>query len=154
LISVVGCGFAAIDGRLQDFDRDFFYKVMADGKIEEINNELTIVGSAAVREKLAYEGALLMRKSGLLSAPAQKLKFFKEGRIKLETALSKDSANGEYHFLRLMIQEHAPQIVHYHDDLKADKQNITQSFSGLPPVVRQAILSYSSSSTVLHPQDF
>jgi GTPase SAR1 family protein len=95
-----------------------------------------------------------MRKSGLLKIPAEKLKFFKEGRIKLETALLKDNNNGEYHFLRLTIQEHAPKIVRYHADIETDRQDIKKSFKNLLPVVQQAIINYSKNSQILRPQDF
>jgi hypothetical protein len=44
---------------------------------------------------------MLMKKSGLLSKPKKKLKVFKAGREKLETAIRRDdSVNVEYHFLR------------------------------------------------------
>lgn len=139
---------------IQNFDRSAFYAVMESGKMEEINEELILLNSASISEKEAYEGALLMRKSGLVKIPAEKLKFFKKGRIKLETALLKDSSNGEYHFLRLTIQEHAPKIVKYRAELENDKQYIIKSFKNLSPVVQQAIIDYSKNSKILHPQDF
>jgi len=117
-------------------------------------NKLTLLNSASINEKEAYEGALLMRKSGLLKKAAEKLKLFKKGRIKLETALLKDSSNGEYHFLRLTIQEHAPKIVKYRAELETDKQYIIKSFKNLSPVVQQAIIDYSKNSKILNPEDF
>jgi len=138
----------------QNFDRSAFYAVMASGKIGEVNEELLQLNSATLNEKEAYEGALMMRKGGLEKVPAEKLKFFKKGRIKLETALLKDSDNGEYHFLRLTIQENAPKIVKYRSELETDKQQIKKSFKNLSSVVQQAILDYSKSSKILHPKDF
>ena len=137
----------------QNFDRSAFYAVMASGKMEDVNEELILLNSASISEKEAYEGALMMRKAGLVKIPAEKLKFFKKGRIKLETALLKDSSNGEYHFLRLTIQEHAPKIVKYRAELETDKQYIKRSFKNLSPVVQQAIIDYSKNSKILHPQD-
>lgn len=138
----------------QDFDRSAFYEAMASGNIKNVNEELIILQSASIIEKEAYEGALMMRKSGLLKIPAEKLKYFKKGRIKLEMALLKDSGNGEYHFLRLTIQEHAPKIVKYRTELENDKQYILKSFKNLSPVVQQAIIDYSKSSKILNPKDF
>jgi len=138
----------------QNFDRSAFYAVMASGKIGEVNEELLLLNSASINEKEAYEGALLMRKGGLEKIPAEKLKFFKKGRIKLEMALLKDGNNGEYHFLRLTIQENAPKIVKYRSEINIDKQQIKKSFKNLSSVVQQAILDYSKNSKILHSKDF
>jgi hypothetical protein len=138
----------------QDFDRQAFYSVMASGDLARLNGELLIVRSATLPEKEAYEGALLMRKAGLVARPAEKLKFFKTGRIKLESALLKDSTNGEYHFLRLTIQEHAPGVVKYSRDLEKDSRSIHANFKRLSPAVRQAIIEYSKHSKTLNPEDF
>jgi len=139
---------------IQDFDRPAFYAAMASGNIESVNEELALLNSASIIEKEAYEGALLMRKSGLLKIASEKLKLFKKGRIKLETALLKDSSNGEYHFLRLTIQEHAPKIVKYRTEIENDKQFILKSFKNLLPVVQQAILDYCKNSKILNQEDF
>src|ERR1019366_7963809 len=139
---------------IQDFDRSVFYAAMASGNIESVNEELALLNSTSIIEKEAYEGALLMRKSGLLKIASEKLKLFKKGRIKLETALLKDSSNGEYHFLRLTIQEHAPKIVKYRTEIENDKQIILKSFKNLLPVVQQAILDYCKNSKILNQEDF
>jgi len=94
-----------------------------------------------------------MKKAGLVTKPADKLKFFKAGRIKLETSLAQDSANGEYHFLRLIIQEHAPRIVKYSADQEKDRQIIHHTFKGLSPAAKQAIIDYSRKSKIVHPED-
>ena len=137
----------------QDFDRSFYYATMASGKIEDVNKQLELLHTSTISEKEAYEGALLMRKAGLVKIPAEKLKFFKRGRIKLETVLLTDSSNAEYRFLRLTIQEHAPKIVKYATELEADRQCIIRSFKNISPVVQEAIIAYSRHSKILHPQD-
>jgi hypothetical protein len=138
----------------QIFDRPAFYSIMASGNIEDLNAELILLSSTSICEKEAYEGALLMRKAGLLKKASEKLRFFNEGRTKLETSLLKDSANGEYHFLRLSIQEHSPETVKYRTELEADKQYIIKTFKNLLPDVQKAIIEYSKNSIILHPQDF
>jgi hypothetical protein len=47
---------------------------------------------------------------------------FKSGRSKLESAITKDKENTEYRFLRLIIQEHAPRIVKYRNELEKDSK--------------------------------
>jgi hypothetical protein len=110
---------------VQNFSRPAFYSILASGKLEEINEELTLLSDVAVPEKEAYEGTLLMRKAGLVKIPHEKLKFFKKGRIKLETALLTDNKNCEYHFLRLIIQEHAPKIVKYSSHIMFNRLFLT-----------------------------
>ncbi len=138
---------------LPRFDKAAFYAIIKTGNKEEIDNELTVVTSSSIGEKEAYEGFLLMRKAGLTARPAEKLKIFKAGRIKLETALLNDEGNAEYHFLRLIIAENAPKIVKYRKDLEADKELVIKAYKNLPPVVQQAVMDYSKNSKVLHPQD-
>jgi len=146
----------AVQGRQkqQIFEKSSFYKVMASENLENINFQLSILATASIPEKEAYKGALLMKKAGLLKKPADKLKFFKAGYIQLESALKKDSTNGEYHFLRLTIQEHAPRTVKYFKDLEKDRLYIQNTFKEFSPVVQKAIFDYSKNSKILRPEDF
>lgn len=146
--------FAKMKSSLQSFNREAFYAVMASGDLEEINNELILVRSQSIIEKDAYEGALLMRKAGLLKKPEEKLKAFKSGRIKLETVLSDNNENGEYRFLRLTIQEHAPHIVKYYKEQGSDSEYIKAVFKNLSPFIQTAIRNYSKTSKILRPEDF
>lgn len=154
LLFILSCMVVQGENLLQKFDKSAFYAAMASGNIQEINNEIDIVKSASIDEKEGYEGALLMRKAGLKTIPAERLKLFKAGRIKLETALLNDNKNAEFHFLRFAIQEHAPKIVKYRNELETDKQFIQKSFKSLSPVVQHAIIDYTKNSKILHPQDF
>ena len=146
----------AVQGRQlqQGFDKTSFYSVMTSGNVADINNELTIVEAVSISEKEAYKGALLMKKAGLLKKAAEKLKIFKAGYIQLESALKKDSNNGEYHFLRLTIQENAPRTVKYYKDLEKDRLYIQNTFKDLSPVVQKAIIDYSKNSKILRLEDF
>jgi hypothetical protein len=146
--SVVGKGYQ------QKFEKAEFYAIMKSGTLEVVNTELETIKDAPEKEKDGYEGALLMRKAGLLKKPKDRLSSFKQGRIKLETALLADPDNAELHFLRLIIEEHAPKIVKYHSDIEKDKTLIIKNFKNLPPAVRHAILDYCENSKVLHKEDF
>jgi hypothetical protein len=137
----------------QTIDKAGFYSALASGRLEAIDSELSVVTASATREKEAYEGALLMRKAGLLSRAKQKLSTFRSGAIKLESCLAKDSGNVEYHFLRLIIQEHAPKVVHYDKDREKDSQLIIRSFPTLSPMLKQAIRNYSTHSKLLHERE-
>jgi len=138
----------------QKFEKAEFYTVMDSGDLAAIENQLTVVELSSTPYKEGYEGALLMRKADKLAIPLQKLKYFKQGRIKLETAMLADKENTEYHFLRLAIEEHAPKIVKYHSDIEADKAIIIKNFKSLSPAVQNAITDYAKKSKVLKPEDF
>ncbi len=137
----------------QKLEKAAFYKAMASDDIEEINQELATFTDAGSDTKTGYEGALLMKKASLAGKPKDKLKFFKAGRIKLETALLAEPDNTDLHFLRLVIQEKAPKIVHYRADIEKDKSLVIKNFKTLSPVVQRAITDYSKTSKVLHPED-
>jgi hypothetical protein len=138
----------------QNFEKKTFYAILKSGKTADIDEELSLLSASSVSEKEAYEGALTMRKAGLVKLPSEKLKLFKKGRIKLETAILNDKDNGEYRFLRLVIQEHAPKIAKYSADVETDKEHVIRSFKNLSPAAQQAIIDYSKNSKILQPQDF
>ncbi len=138
----------------QVFDRENFYAILSAGNIRHIDEELLLVEESAIAEKQAYAGALLMRKAGLVKKAPEKLKLFKEGRTKLEMALRDEEENGEYRFLRLTIQEHAPRVVKYFKDIEKDKLLIQKKFRSLSTVVQNAILDYCKTSQTLQLADF
>lgn len=133
------------------FDKGAFYNAMASGDMNVINSQLTIVKASSINEKDAYEGALLMKKAGLVAKAQEKLTLFKQGRTKLEAAIKKNNDNAEFNFLRLIIQEHAPKIVDYRSNMDADVVSIRTNFKNLHPVVQQAITDYSKKSKILKP---
>lgn len=135
---------------LQTFDKHGYYTVLETGSLVGIDSELSVLKVALPKEQEAYEGTLLMKKAGLLSRPIEKLRVFRSGAARLEAALAGDSTNGEYHFLRLIIQEHAPGILHYNKDMEKDSRYIYRSFKELSPVVRKAIIDYSKHSKLIH----
>lgn len=133
------------------FDKSVFYAAMASDNMEMLNSQLAIVKASTINEKEAYEGALLMKKAGLVGKAKEKLSLFKAGRLKLEAAIKKEKGNAEFSFLRLIIQEHAPKIVDYSNNIKTDIAAIRSNYKTLPPLVQQAISDYSKKSKFLKP---
>ena len=146
LIPVV---FVKANAAGQGFDKTEFYTALASDKLEDINTQLTVVKGSSITEKEAYEGVLLMKKSGLVNSAKEKLSLFKAGRAKLEACISKDNGNAEYRFLRVIIQEHAPKIVKYRNELEQDSQLIRANFKNLPQFLQQVINDYSKKSKAL-----
>lgn len=132
------------------FDKAAFYSAMAANNLEAINTQLHIIRSLSIMEREAYEGALLMKKAGLVTKAKEKLSLFKTGRLKLEASIKKDTGNTEFNFLRLIIQEHAPRVVEYRNNLENDIAAIRSNFKTLPQVVQQAIQDYIKKSKVLN----
>jgi hypothetical protein len=153
LLLLVICTTVFSKNLQQKLDKAAFYAVMDRGNLDEVNNEIDIVSASSSPEKDGFTGALLMRKAGLVKLPSQKLKFFKAGRIKFDTALSTDKDNVEFHFLRFAIQEHAPKIVKYRSDLDTDKQIIVKAYKNLSSVVQHAIVDYTKNSKLLKAAD-
>jgi hypothetical protein len=124
---------------------------MSGTNVVLVNEQLNVVKSSSAPEKGAYEGALLMKKAGLVPNAMDKLSLFKEGKLKLEEALAHDGTNAEYHFLRLIIQENAPKILRYNNEVEKDCQYIRTHFKGLPVVLQRVIVDYSRKSKALGP---
>lgn len=133
----------------QHFDRSVFYAAMSSDKLEVINSQLNLVSMLSISEKEAFEGALLMRKSGLIKNAKEKLDIFKSGRMKLEKAIAKNLDNIEFRFLRVIIQENAPKILKYKKELEADVKLIRTNYKDLSTILQQIINDYSKKSTVL-----
>ncbi len=131
------------------FDKSAFYNAMASDNMEAVNSQLAVIKASFIDEKEAYEGALMMKKAGLVAKAKEKLSLFKAGRLKLEAAIKKDKENAEFSFLRLIIQEHAPKLVDYNNNIKTDIAAIRTNYKTLHPVVQQAINDYSKKSKVL-----
>ena len=134
---------------LQGFDKAAFYAALSSETLDVVNKQIAAVKVSVIAEKEAYEGALLMKKAGLMTSAKEKLSFFKSGRAKLESSIVKDSNNTEYRFLRVIIQEHAPRIVKYRSQLEEDSRLIHTNFKTLPQFLQQVINDYSKKSAVI-----
>lgn len=145
----------AVKGNIfvQAFDKEDYYAVMRSNSLEKINEMLTELKVSSFSEKEAYEGALLMKKAGLVGPPLVKLNLFKSGRKKLEAMIQKNNSNVEYRFLRVMIQENAPKILNYKNELADDCAVVKKSYKKLSPLLQQIILDYSQTSKKLNLKD-
>ena len=150
LVLLLSATAVKADARAGLFDKSAFYSAMASDDLETVNTQLNIVKAASITEKEAYEGALLMKKAGMVTKVKEKLSLFKAGRSKLEASIKK-GGNTEFNFLRLIIQEHAPKAVDYRQNIENDVAVIRSNFKTLPQAVQQAINDYSKRSKVLKP---
>ncbi len=135
-------------------ERTEYYKTIASEDLNAINTKIDAISKSDEKNKEAFEGALMMKRAGLLKGPAKKLKEFKAGREKLESKISSDGNNAELRFLRLIIQEKAPGILGYNKELESDHKYIVANFKSLPEATQKVVKDYSKSSKVLSPSDF
>ncbi|WP_417589760.1 hypothetical protein [Owenweeksia hongkongensis] len=111
------------------------------------------IGEPDNNRERASKGVLLMKFAAFQSGPGDKLSTFKEGHTLLENAISKEPENSEYLFFRLLIQENAPRILGYSDNIEADASKIRESYNGLSQELKNAILAYSKTSKALNSED-
>ncbi len=133
----------------QNFSKSLFYAAMAKDNIMEIDAQLSAIKKIDLPEKDAYEAVLLMKKAGLKTKAKEKLNLFKAGKFKMEAAIATYKNNAEYRFLRLIIQENAPNIVKYKNNLIEDGKFVESNFNSLSAIVQQAIKDYSKKSKIL-----
>jgi hypothetical protein len=155
LLLCMGCSKGSFGQEaVNRFNRADFYHAMAGKDRIAVDQQLDLLKAAATPDKAAFEGALLMKKAGLVSGAQKKLSLFKEGHKKLEPVIQKDSTKAELRFLRLIIQENAPGILGYKKDLSRDTRFIKDNFKRLPAAVQDAVREYSKKSIFLQPSDF
>ena len=133
----------------QKFDDEEFFKSLASDDLKRVDQQLALVTKSSMKEKGAYEGALLMKKAGLIPRPKAKLSSFKAGHKKLEAAIEQEPKNAKYRFLRLIIQENAPGILNYNNEIEEDSKYVRESFNALSPDVQTAVVNYSKTSKKL-----
>jgi hypothetical protein len=149
LLLIFCFGVLQVQAQQKDTEKPAFYKVMESGNAEELNKKINSIKKSSITEKEAYEGALLMKKADLTSKAKEKLNLFKAGRVKLEAAIAADKENTEYRFLRLILQEHAPKIVKYRNQIEEDSKMIRSNFKNLSPFLKEIITEYTKKSKVL-----
>ncbi|HEY4967568.1 MAG TPA: hypothetical protein VII28_14280 [Puia sp.] len=132
-----------------DLNRSAFYKAMEETDKALVNSQLEELKSAPADLKPAFMGAMMMKRASFIGNAVAKLHYFKEGHKMLEAAIKQDPENTEFHFLRLMIEEHAPGVLGYNKDIEKDCALIRKNYASLPGGLQQTITNYSKKSKFL-----
>lgn len=115
-----------------------------------LKNQITWVQKYAPAEmKNAYLGALYMKQASFQWTPWSKWDYFSKGKNLLENEIQSNKTNVEMRFLRLMVQENAPSIVGYSDNVKADAKLIMEQFSKQTAELQKIIKGYAKQSDAL-----
>ncbi len=147
-LSLVNLPCHTIGHQQEDMD---FYSVFSGNSKEEMEKLLQQLAKLPnITENRAYKGALLMKLAHYVEPPSEKLKLFKKGRKLLEDEIAEHPQNVEYRFLRLAIQENAPKILNYSNNISDDILVIEQGMTDLEKNIRQAVIDYSKRSKHLN----
>lgn len=151
LVLLLGVCFQFVNAQTNDTG---YYPILASDDLEKINSEIEKLAGENTTQSSAYAGALMMKKAGLVKNPVNKLKEFKSGREKLETAIKNVPDNAEFKMLRLMTQEKAPSFLGYNKDMEDDSQILRKHFKSLSTTVQKVLIEYSKTSKILKTSDF
>ncbi|MFT7612527.1 MAG: hypothetical protein ACI9J3_001490 [Parvicellaceae bacterium] len=131
-------------------DKSKFYNAFESSSLSTINEQLNNLSSEnESTQSDAYIGALTMKKSQFEESPKGKILVFKEGMKLLESSISKEPENGEYRFLRFVIQEHTPKILKYNSNINEDLIIVIEKYSSMDSSVKKAIKNYAVNSSNL-----
>ncbi|MGY8988425.1 MAG: hypothetical protein ACKVG7_07690 [Flavobacteriales bacterium] len=103
--------------------------------------------------KNAYLGTLIIKSAQYSKLVSDKLKIFKKGKSLLDNAIKEDPSNIEFRFLRFVLQESCPALLHYKTNLKEDKLLICEKHNTLELTVKNEINSYCIDSALLSIED-
>jgi len=134
-------------------DKSAFYSYFKSNDKTHIEAGIKVISNTPDSNvKNAYLGALII-KSAQYAKLFDRLKRFKYGKLLLENAIKKDPLNVEFRFLRFVLQENCPQLLHYKTNLKQDKRLICTKYNTLELTVKNEINSYCTESALLSIED-
>lgn len=130
------------------------YEALRSEDIETVDTALNFLSEQeeSITVK-AYTGTLLMKRAEFLGSPGKKLDSFKEGHALLEEAIAQDPNNAELRFLRLSIQENAPKILTYFNEIDEDKAIVIKHYKDFNKELQAYVRDYAKNSEVLSLDD-
>lgn len=117
---------------------------------EEITSKLDAeFSSTAEPDKpvlLAYKGAVTTLVGKFAKGIGEKIRVFKQGVSLIEKAVAADPLNPEIRYIRMSVQENAPRILDYHNNIEEDKEFILKNYKnvsskGSKDIIRDFVLN-------------
>lgn len=140
--------------RFREVDKKEFYEAFSSTSEKGIDDMIQRLDQEKSTSLIvAYRGALLMKKAGFVKGVNGKVKTFKKGAHMLEDEIAKNTANTEYRFLRLAVQEHAPNILGYNKNKEDDKAAVVSGYAKLGGSLKAIIADYAKDSKILKQSD-
>lgn len=142
--------FLSIIMTLSTFSKSDFFTTLEKGSQSDLLAlQKQLHAQKISNDQQAYLGTAKMKSAEFEKTAGDKLSTFKEGKTLLEKSISAEPNNPEYRFLRLIIQENAPKILKYNQQIKEDATFIQSNSSKLSKEVKSAALNYSKTSANL-----
>jgi ribosomal protein L16 Arg81 hydroxylase len=156
--SAIGCfllfltfsnGFGAVV-----VDKKSVYQALSSGEEKTIDKMISQLESEkSSAQNSAYIGALTMKKAGFLKGVKTKVNTFKKGAQLLENEIKQNPDKVEFRFLRLTVQEHAPNVLKYNKQIDEDKRAVLAGYAKLDEGLKAIIADYAKDSKVLKAAD-
>ncbi|MEC4113274.1 hypothetical protein [Myroides pelagicus] len=101
----------------------------------------------------AYKGAALITKGKYAKGIKNKKMLIVEGAGLLDQAVNNKPTNLEIRLVRLIIQEHLPNIVKYKSNLQEDKEAIVKGYNSQSTELKKWISDYARQSKIFTAED-
>jgi len=151
---IIICLFFTTSSFCFAIDRKDFYPIFSFGNLTQVNQCIETFKKAKPSSiNNVYIGAMLIKKADLEFFPTDKLEYFKAGYTMLEKEIKAHPENIEYRFIRLTIQETAPSILGYNQNIQEDKKLVVQNFYKLDTSLQFYIKEYCKQSKILTLKD-
>lgn len=130
--------------------RELYPMAMDDAEVaDSLYKKLTTINLENNATLYGYKGAAYTLKAKHAKVIKDKKTYFKEGVAMIESAIALHPENVELRFVRLSVQENAPKIVNYREDLESDKSFILKNYPQIKdPTIKELIKKYSKDSKV------
>lgn len=116
-LSVVSCFFLGNFGIQGTIRADFHEKEPDEQRLETIINEKGYEDSPLTA---AYKGLCETMMAKYAFMPTSKLRYFNNGKSKIESAIRAQKDNPELRYIRLMVQLNAPALLGYYGQVSGD----------------------------------
>lgn len=141
--------FTIVFQDLSTIRKDYVLAVEDEQSTRELHQALTSVAQDGDYVLLAYKGAV----STLMAKHAKKIRdkraFFKEGANLIDYAIEQEPDNIELRYIRLSVQENAPKIVGYDQNIPEDKQVLITNFKNVNSSELKALIRNYVSQSLL-----
>ena len=128
--------------------RDLFYQAATDkSAAEKFARVMSVVDNNSSPVLLCYKGVAEMIQAKHVFSPFSKLNKFKNGKLMIETSISRDPEGLELRFLRFSIQSNLPGFLGYDKAIEGDKLRLLKGYSGIKDIeLKKRILDYLTTS--------
>ncbi len=122
----------------------FEYAGNSVGQAEAFYNQTLKLGDSDLAN--AYVGGALITKAKFEKGVKNKKALIVKGAGLLDTAVANKPKDIEIRLVRLIIQEHVPNIVKYKSNIQEDKKVIIENYSSQSAEIKKWISSYAKES--------